>query len=83
MEDKYFDAANPYGKTINAFILIEGWHIRCLLCLAAASFLCSICIAAITAAMSQKFEVGLTAGSYSLGLAAVSLGLFAFLSAVL
>jgi len=82
MEDKYFDAANPHGKTINAFILAEGWHIRCLLCLVAASFACSICIAAITATMSEKFEAGLTAGSYSLGLAAVLLGLFAFFSAV-
>ncbi|KAH2525014.1 hypothetical protein KXW97_003180, partial [Aspergillus fumigatus] len=24
--DKYLDAVNPYGKTVYAFAVVEGWH---------------------------------------------------------
>lgn len=64
-------------------MLVEGWHIRYLLCLVAASIGCSICIAAVTAVVSQKFDAGLTVGSYSLGLSAVLLAALAALSMIL
>ena len=64
-------------------MLIEGWHVRCLLLLIAFSLLCSVCIVAISTAVSQSFEAGLTAGSYALGLATVLLAVMTFLSAVL
>jgi hypothetical protein len=81
--DKYFDAANPYGKTINAFKIIEGWHLRYLLCLFGSSVFCSICITAIITVAKQSFEAGLSAGSYTLALATVFLAVLTFLSAVL
>jgi hypothetical protein len=34
--DTFYDAACPYGKTVNAFMLVEGWRVRYLLCLVAA-----------------------------------------------
>lgn len=64
-------------------MLIEGWHVHYLLCLVAVGLLCSICVVAITTAVTQSFEAGLSAGSYALGLAAVLLAVLTFLSAVL
>jgi hypothetical protein len=64
-------------------MIVEGWHIRYLLWLVAASLGCSICVAAVAAAAYQKLEAGLTAASYSLGLAATALAVFTVLSAVL
>jgi hypothetical protein len=61
--------SSTYGKTVNAFKIVEGWHLRYLLCLFAAGVLCSICVVAIVTAMNQSFESGLTAGSYALALA--------------
>lgn len=81
--DHGIDAICPYGKTVNAFLLIEGWHIRYLFCLVAASLLASICVVAVATGISQSIEAGLTAGSYTLGLATIILGLLTFLSAVI
>ncbi len=64
-------------------MLVEGWHVRYLLCLVAVSLLCSICVVVITTAMNQSFEAGLTAGTYALGLAAILLAVLTFLSAIL
>ncbi|KAH8757118.1 hypothetical protein BGZ57DRAFT_932894 [Hyaloscypha finlandica] len=81
--DEYLEASKPYGKTVNAFKIVEGWHLRYLLCLFAAGVLCSICVVAIVTAMNQSFQSGLTAGSYALALAGVFLAILTFLSAVL
>ncbi|KAL4994243.1 hypothetical protein BDV10DRAFT_189179 [Aspergillus recurvatus] len=81
--DKFCDAAKPYGKTVYAFAVVEGWHVRYMLCLFVAGVLCSIIVVPITIAISQSLEVGLTAGSYSLGIATVLLAVFTFLSAIL
>jgi hypothetical protein len=80
--DTYEDAANPYGKSINAFQIVEGWRIQYLLVLVLASMILSICVVAITTATSNIGD-GLTAGSYALGLATVILAVLTFLSAVL
>ena len=81
--DRFMDAAAPYGKTIQAFLVIEGWHIRYLLILIGACVFFSLCVIAITATLSKSMDVALTAGSYACGLAAVLLALFTFLSAIL
>lgn len=80
--DTYEDAANPYGKSINAFELVEGWRIQYLLCLVLASLLLSICVVATATAITKSFEAGLTTGSYALGLATIILAVLTFLSAV-
>ncbi|KAI9816039.1 MAG: hypothetical protein M1827_002031 [Pycnora praestabilis] len=81
--DTYADAANPYGKTIKAFLLIEGWHVRYLLCLVAGSLVCSVCIVAIATVVTRSIEAGLTAGSYGLGLTAIVLAVLTLLSAII
>ncbi|KAL2817782.1 hypothetical protein BJX63DRAFT_92184 [Aspergillus granulosus] len=81
--DKYMDAANPYGKTIYGFMIIEGWHIKHMMLLFVAGLLCSICVTAIATAVGHSLEVGFTAGSYTLGIATVFLAVMTFLSAIL
>ncbi len=81
--DQFYDAANPYGKTINAFKIVEGWRLRYLLYFVVGSVLCSICVVAVITVIRQSLEDGLTAGSYSLALASTALAVLAFLSVVL
>ena len=81
--DTYMNAVSPYGRTIYAFLLVEGWHIRCLLILVGAGLSGSGCLIAIVAAFSQSIEVALTAGSYACGLSGVIIAVFTFLSAVI
>jgi hypothetical protein len=76
------DAANPYGKEINAFLLIEGWRTEYVRYLVFGSILCSICVVAISAAVSQSLETALTAGSYACGLATALVAVFTLLSAI-
>ncbi|KAB8074594.1 hypothetical protein BDV29DRAFT_156478 [Aspergillus leporis] len=78
-----WDAMSPYGQIVYGFQLIEGWHIRYILCLVIASLLLSACVVAISTAVLQSFEVGLTAGSYALAIAAVALAALTFLSAII
>lgn len=81
--ETYGDAACPYGKTINGFVLVEGWRIRYLLCLVAASLVGSICVAAVGWVYGRSMVSGLTAGTYAVTVTAVPLGVLTFLSAVL
>lgn len=81
--DQGYDAISPYGKTINGFLLVEGWHLRYIFCLVAASLIASICVVAVATAVGQSFEAGLTAGSYTLGLATIVLAVLTFLSAII
>jgi hypothetical protein len=81
--DTYEDAANPYGKSINAFKLFEGWRIQYLLYLVLASLLLSVCVVAMATAITKNFDTGLTTGSYALGLATAILAVLTFLSAVI
>lgn len=81
--NQYLDAANPYSKIVKAFILVEYWHIRYLLVLIAAGLFSSICVIAVTTAVSHSLEMGWTAGSYACGLATAFIAVFTFLSALL
>ena len=47
--DRFYDAANPYGKTIRAFKIVEGWRLRYLLLLVIGSLVYSICVVAVIA----------------------------------
>jgi hypothetical protein len=71
--DSYNEAANPYGKQVDAFMVVEGWRISYLLYLIGSSLVCSICVVCVGAAVTRSFEAGLTAGTYCLGLASVAL----------
>ena len=77
--DAYSDAIGPYGRPINAFLLIEGWHVRYFICLVAVS----LCTISIVTVINGSFEAGLTGGSYALGLAAVLLAALTILSVTL
>lgn len=81
--DEWFDAANPYGKTINAFLVVEGWNITLLLRLIGIGVLLTICAVSVVTAACHSIEIGLTAGSYAVGLLAVFLAIFTFLSAII
>lgn len=83
MYNKYYDAANPYGQTIHAFLILEGWNVRLILLLVGTGIFLTVCIVSIVTAVTHDFEVGLTAGSYAASLLAVLLAVFAFLSVVL
>lgn len=76
------DAVSPYGKIINGFQLIEGWHTRYLLCLIAGSLLLSACVVAVSTAILGNLEAGLTAGSYTLAITTLGLAVLTFLSAI-
>ncbi|KAI9370296.1 hypothetical protein BJX61DRAFT_516016 [Aspergillus egyptiacus] len=64
-------------------MVVEGWHGRYMLLLVLGGFLCSFCVVAISTAVTQSLEVGLTAGSYTLAIATLFLAIMSFLSAVL
>ena len=64
-------------------MIVEGWRVRYLLCLVAFSLFFSIVVVAITTAVARSPVVGLTAGTYSLGIATVFIAIFTFLSAVI
>lgn len=80
--DRYVDAAKPYGKTVNAFMVMEGWRIRHLVYLIAISLICSICVVAIATAVSHSLDAGLTAGTYAIGLATAALTAMTILSVI-
>ena len=80
--DTWNDAVSPYGKIINGFQLVEGWHIKYLLCLIAGSLLLSASVVAISTAILGNLEAGLTAGSYTLAITTLGLAVLTFLSAI-
>ncbi|KFY68680.1 hypothetical protein V496_00893 [Pseudogymnoascus sp. VKM F-4515 (FW-2607)] len=81
--DIFAGEANPYGRTINAFKVIEGWHPRYMLSMFAGSVLFSLCIVALVTTINGSFEIGFTAGSYALALATMIFAVLTLLSAVL
>lgn len=80
--DQYEDAANPYGRTIKGFELIEGWHTTYLLALIFGALIGGVGVIAVSAAVSQSFEMALTVGSYACGLATALIAVFTLLSAI-
>lgn len=81
--DRCNDALSPYGRVVYGFQLIEGWHVRYISFLVIASLFLSGCVVAISTAILQSFEAGLSAGSYALAIAAVTLAALTFLSAII
>ena len=79
----FIDAANPYGQTVYAFLVVEGWNVRLFLQLVGVGVFLTICIVSVVTAVSHSLDVGMTAGSYAASLLAVLLAVFAFLSAVI
>jgi hypothetical protein len=80
--DKWLDPANPYGKTLNAFLVVEGWNITLLSQLIGITIFLTSCLIAIVTVAYHSLETGLTAGSYAVGLLSVLAG-FTFPSAVM
>lgn len=83
MYDSYGNAREPYGKIVNGFLIVEGWHLRFLLLVMASCVLCSICIVAVTTAASHSLDAGLAAGSYAVGIGATTIAILTFVSAIL
>jgi predicted Co/Zn/Cd cation transporter (cation efflux family) len=83
MYDSYGNAREPYGKILNGFLIVEGWHLRSLLLVMMNCLLCSICIVAVTTAASDSLDAGLAAGSYAVGFGATGIAILTFLSAIL
>ncbi len=81
--DKFNDAASPYGRSISAFLLVEGWNIRYILILTGITILGSACVIAIMAARTGSIESALTAGSYACGLGGTLITVLTLLSALL
>ena len=81
--DEWFDAANPYGRTINAFLILEGWNITLLLRLIGIGVFLTVCVVSVFTVANHSIEIGLTAGSYAVGLLSVLLAVLTFLSAVI
>ncbi|KAF9701453.1 hypothetical protein EKO04_000015 [Ascochyta lentis] len=81
--NRWGDAANPYGQTINAFLVVEGWNVMLVLRLISIGVFLTVCIVSIATAVSHSFEIGLTAGSYAASLLSVMLAVFAFLSLII
>ena len=77
------DHLRPYGRSVKALCLVEGWHLRYLFSLVAASVVISVCVTAIVTLIKHDAGVGLAAGSYTTGVAAVLLAVLSILSAVL
>ena len=70
-----------YGKQINGFQVIRSWHLRYLLCFFAAALVVVFSVTAAATAVTKSFEVGLSVGSYALGLAAILIAILTLLSA--
>lgn len=81
--DKYDDAASPYGRSINAVLLVEGWNIRYILILTGLTILGSACVITIMAARTGSIGNALTAGSYACGLGGTLIAVLTLLSALL
>lgn len=83
MDCTYSDHLRPHGRPVKALYLVDGWHLRYLFCLVAAGIVISICVIAIVTLIRHDAGVGLAAGSYTIGVAAVLLAVLSILSILL
>lgn len=81
--ERFYNAENPYGKTVDALELVSGWRIRRLLWTTLASIVVDICIVAAVTMLTGSGETGLAAGSYAAAIEALLMALLTLLSAVL
>lgn len=68
---------------MNAFAIVEGWHIRYLLVLIGLGLLVSFLVVSTATIVSRSLEAGLTAGSYALGVVTLLLAAMTLLSAII
>lgn len=73
---------HPYGKIVKALLIVEGWHVRYLAALVGFSVVVSLCVVAIVT-LVKDIAIGIAVGSYTIGGAAVLLGLLTVLSSIL
>lgn len=78
--DKFSDAASSYGRSISAFLLVEGRNARYVLILVGLAMLTRAFVVAIMAARTGSIENALTAGSYACGLGGTLIAVLTLLS---
>lgn len=61
----------------------QGWHVRYLAALAGGSVALSLVVVALVTFISHEVEIGLSAGSYTIGVTTSVLALFTLFSAAL
>ena len=82
-EDRYQDAEDPFGKSMNALELISGWRVKRLFWTVLVAIVCDLCILAIVTLLGGGINTGLAVGSYAVGIEALLLASLTMLSAVL
>ena len=83
LKASYLKCIHPYGQPVKALLLVEGWHIGYLMSLVGVGVMISLVVVAIVTLAMKYIDTGLAAGSYSIGIASVLLGLFTVLSYIL
>ena len=66
--DTFWNAKDPFGTPMNAFMAVRRWNVNRLMASILASVMASVTTVVFTAAASRSFATGLTAGSYAVGL---------------
>ncbi|KAL9638748.1 MAG: hypothetical protein Q9164_001365 [Protoblastenia rupestris] len=82
-EDRWTEIEEPFGKTIHALELIQGWHTMRLLYSTIAAAIADVLIVAMITVATKSLQSGLAAGSYAVGLQALFLAMLAMLGVVL
>jgi len=82
-EDRWTEIEEPFGKTIHALELIQGWHTKRLLYSVIAAAIPDVLVVAIITVTTKSLQSGLAAGSYTVGLQALFLAMLAMLGIVL
>ena len=81
--DRYCDAADPLGKTIDAFELVKGWQVQHLLWILLVAVMIVVGTVAVCTPVFRNLQTGLAAGSSAVGIEAFVLGGLTLLSVVL
>lgn len=63
-EDRYQDAEDPFGKSVDALELIGGWRVKRLLWTVLVAIVRDLCILAIVTLLGGGINTGLAVGSY-------------------
>ena len=82
-EDRWTDAEDPFGKTVAALELIQGWRMVRLFVTTFMAIILDSCIVAVTTIATKSLQSGLAAGSYATGLEALLITLLTLLSFIL
>lgn len=82
-EDRWTDAELPFGKTVAALELIQGWRTIRLFVTILMAVVLDTCIVGATTYAFKSLQTGLAAGSYATGLEALLITLLTLLSFIL